>query len=213
MKYHFFLFFMIFLGSRMQAQDIISNPRAIPAMPNPNTTVTPNITPEKKPSIFDVKPKVDVPDEWTNKSKVNMKKEEFANPADIYTKKMNRKSNTEGSGDAKMFRRDQYFGDFRTKSETIKVAYRDPQAVDGDMLKILLNGLVIKNNIYLEGSFKTIEIPLSNGFNKIDFEALNEGLYFPNTGEFIIIDKGVELYSSEWNMSTGFKASFIIVKE
>lgn len=197
----------------MQAQDIISNPRAIPAMPNPNTTISPNITPEKKPSIFDVKPKVEVPDEWMNKSKVNMKKEEFANPADIYTKKMNRSSNTEGSGDAKVFRRNQYFGDFRTKSETIKVAYRDPQAVDGDLLKLSQNNSVIKNNIFLEGSFKTVEIKLANGFNQIDFEALNEGQYFPNTGEFIIIDKGVEIYTSEWNMSTGFKASFIIVKE
>lgn len=194
------------------AQDIISNPRAIPAMPNPNLNL-PNSTPEKKPSIFDVKPKNDVPDLWSEKSKVKFEKEEFANPADVYTKKMNRSSNTEGSGDAKVFRRNQYFGDFRTKSETIKVAYRDPQAVDGDLLKLLLNDIVIKNNIFLEGSFKTMEIKLTDGFNKIDFVALNEGQYFPNTGEFMIIDKGVEIYSSEWNMSTGFKASFIIVKE
>lgn len=212
MKYFILLFFTVFLYSGMHAQDIISNPKAIPAMPNPNLNL-PNITPEKKPSIFDIKPKNDVPDLWSDKSKVKFEKEKFANPADIYTKKMNRNSYTEGGGDAKMFRRNQYFGDFKTKSETIKIAYRDPQAVDGDLLKLTQNSSVIKNNIFLEGSFKTIEVKLINGFNKIDFEALNEGQYFPNTGEFIIIDKGVEIYSSEWNMSTGFVASFIIVKE
>jgi len=212
MKYFILLFFTVFLHTGMQGQDIISNPRSIPAMPSPTPNL-PNITPEKKPSIFDVKPKNDVPDLWSDKSKVKFEKEEFANPADRYTKKMNKSLNTEGAGDAKVFRRNQYFGDFRTKSETIKVAYRDPQAVDGDLLKLSQNSSVIKNNIFLEGSFKTTEIKLVDGFNQIDFEALNEGQYFPNTGEFIIIDKGVEIYSSEWNMSTGFKASFIIVKE
>lgn len=211
MKYLIILFFTIFLSIESEAQDLISNPKAIPAMPNPNAL--PVITPEKKPSIFDVKPKNDVPDLWSDKSKVEFKKEEFANPADRYTKKMNTRSSTEGDGDAKAFRRDQYFGDFRTKSETIKVMYRDPQAVDGDLLKVLLNDKVILDNIFLEGNFKFIEIKLVDGFNKIDFVALNEGQYFPNTGGFIIMDKGLQLYSSEWNMSTGFKASFIIVKE
>lgn len=212
MKYFILLFFIVFLNIELKAQDIISNPRAIPAIPSPTPNL-PNIAPEKKPSIFDVKPKNDVPDLWTNKSNVEFKKEEFANPADRYTKKMNNSLNTEGNGDAKMFRRDQYFGDFKTKSESIKVLYRDPQAVDGDLLKVLLNDKVVMDNIFLEGNFKTIEIKLIAGFNKIDFVALNEGQYFPNTGGFIIMDKGVQLYSSEWNMSTGFKASFIIVKE
>lgn len=212
MKYFILLFFTVFLHSGMQAQDIISNPRAIPAMPAPTPNL-PNIAPEKKPSIFDVKPKNDVPDLWSDKSKVKFEKEEFANPADRYTKKMNKSLSTEGSGDAKMFRRDQYFGDFKTKSESIKVLYRDPQAVDGDLLRLLLNDKVVMDNIFLEGNFKTLEIKLTVGFNKIDFVALNEGQYFPNTGAFIIMDKDVQLYSSEWNMSTGFKASFIIVKE
>jgi len=212
MKYFILFFLTVFLYTGVNAQDIISNPRSIPAMPAPTPNL-PNITPEKKPSIFDVKPKNNVPDLWSDKSKVKFEKEEFANPADRYTKKMNKSLNTEGAGDAKIFRRNQYFGDFKTKSETIKVAYRDPQAVDGDLLKLSQNSSVIKNNIFLEGSFKSIEIKLVDGFNQIDFEALNEGQYFPNTGEFVIIDKGVEIYSSEWNMSTGFKASFIIVKE
>ena len=212
MRYLILLVFTFFLFSETHAQDIISNPRVIPAMPAPTPNL-PTITPEKKPSIFDVKPKMNVPDEWTNKSNVNMKKEEFLNPADRYTKKMNDGLKTEGNEDAKVFRRDQYFGDFKTKSETIKVLYRDPQAVDGDLLKVTQNDKVVMDNIFLEGNFKTLVIKLVPGFNKIDFIALNEGQYFPNTGAFIIMDKGIQLYSSEWNMSTGFKASFIIVKE
>lgn len=212
MRYLIFQFFIFFLFAEAQAQDIIGNPKVIPAMPAPTPNL-PNISPEKKPSIFDVKPKMDIPDEWTNKSNVNMNKEEFLNPADRYTKKMNESLKTEGQGDAKVFRRDQYFGDFKTKSETIKVLYRDPQAVDGDLLKVMQNDKVVMDNIFLEGNFKTLVIKLVPGFNKIDFIALNEGQYFPNTGAFVIMDKGNQLYSSEWNMSTGFKASFIIVKE
>jgi hypothetical protein len=51
------------------------------------------------------------------------------------------------------------------------------------------------------------------GFNRIEFVALNEGAYFPNTGAFLIKDNGSAIYQEEWNLSTGFNASFMIVRE
>lgn len=212
MKYFSVLFFTFFLCGEMLAQDV-SSPKAIPAMPNPNLTL-PNITPEKKPSIFDVKPKNDVPDLWSNKSKVNVVKEEFANPGDRFTKKLNKTNFTEGDAvDMKIFRRNQYFGDYRTKSEKLKIVYRDPALVDGDILKILVNDVIVKHGIYLAADYEGFDLRLVEGFNKIEFIAVNEGTSSPNTGEFRILDKEFEVTANQWNVATGFKASFIVIKE
>jgi hypothetical protein len=55
---------------------------------------------------------------------------------------------------------------------------------------------------------------LEKGFNKIDFEALNQGSSGPNTAQFQIFDdKGVLISSSQWNLGTGFKATIVLVKE
>lgn len=208
MKYLFF--FIILTTSNIFGQgDFGNKPITIPPANNSGL----EITPEKTPSIFDVKPKTAAPSLWKEEEKsVFAEKEKFVNPGDKYKKKLNA-PNTEGSGDYKVFRRNQYFGDFKTKSDKIRVIYRDPQAVDGDLLKLTHNDKMLLSNIFLEGSFKSIEVKLVQGFNKIDFEALNEGQFYPNTGEFAIFDNGVEIYSSEWNLATGFKANFIIVKE
>ncbi len=172
-----------------------------------------NIAPEKNPSIFDVKPTKEATILWGKEEKsVFEEKEKFVNPGDKYLNKLN-KRNAEGSGDYKVYRRHQFFGDFRTKSKNVKIIYRDPQTVDGDFLRIYHNEKVIRDQINLVGSFVGFTYELEEGFNKFDFEALNEGQYFPNTGEFSIVIDGEVIYNSEWNLATGFKATFIIVKE
>jgi hypothetical protein len=189
-----------------------SNPVNIPPA---NLPKMPSISPEKKPSLWDVKPKEEVTSNPWDKPKDRefSKKEEFLNPADRYTKKMNNGPKSEGNGDYKIFRRNQYFGDFKTDSESIQVAVRDPQAIDGDYVKITQDGKVIYERIFLDASFKTLEIPLHLGFNRIEFIALNEGQSFPNTGAFLIKDKGQPIYQEEWNLSTGFNAAFLIIRE
>lgn len=173
-----------------------------------NTTAQP-----KQPSIFDVKPKNEVPITFgQNEKSVFAEKEKFVNPGDKYLDKLN-KRNAEGSGDYRVFRRHQYFGDFRTKSKNVKVIYRDPQTVDGDFLRVYHNDKIVRDQINLQGSFTGFTYELVEGFNKFDFEALNEGQYFPNTGEFSIVIDGEVIYNSEWNLATGFKATFLIVKE
>lgn len=184
-------------------------------IPPVNLPPMPSISPEKKPSLWDVKPKNEaVPNPWDKpKEREFNQQSNFLDPADRYTKKMNNSLKGEGSGDYKIFRRNQYFGDFKTDSEFIQVAVRDPQAIDGDYVKIVHDGKVIYASIYLNASFKTLDIPLNKGFNRIEFVALNEGSSFPNTGAFLIKDKGKPIYQEEWNLATGFNASFLIIRE
>jgi hypothetical protein len=213
MRLYFLLFIFYFISAPSFAQlDGRSNPVNIPSA---NLPKMPVITPEKKPSLFDIKPKESVvPNPWDQpKEREFNKKDDFLNPADRYTKKMNNSLKGEGDGDYKIFRRNQYFGDFKTDSQSIQVAVRDPQAIDGDYVKITQDGKVIYERIFLDANFKTLEIPLNMGINRIEFVALNEGSFFPNTGSFLIKDKGTSIYQEEWNLSTGFNASFLIVRE
>ena len=213
MRLYFLLFFVCFSLTKSFAQlDGVNNPINIPPADLPKM---PSISPEKKPSIFDIKPKEEtLPNPWDKpKEREFNQQNDFMNPADRYTDKMNKSLKGEGNGDYKIFRRNQYFGDFKTDSEYILVLVRDPAAIDGDYIKITHDGKVIYSSIFLEASFKKVEIPLKKGINKIEFVALNEGSSFPNTGAFLINDKGQTIYQEEWNLSTGFNASFIIVRE
>ena len=136
---------------------------------------------------------------------------DFKNPGDIYKEKLNRKS---GEDESKMFRKDQYLGDFRSKSAYVKISYRDFGEVDGDEIRVLVNDKEVVSRVFLEGSFKGLELGLEKGFNKIDFEALNQGYSGPNTAEFQVYDDKGQLVSvNQWNLATGFKATIIIVKE
>ena len=138
-------------------------------------------------------------------------KSDFVNPGTIYQEKLNKNSDGEVSQE---FRRNQNLGDFKTKSLFVKILCRDNQFVDGDRVRIYINDLIIQENVLLEGDYKTFEITLKNGFNKIDIEAINQGSSGPNTAEFHVFDdKGVSISANQWNLSAGFKATIVIVKE
>lgn len=109
---------------------------------------------------------------------------------------------------------DQYLGDFKTTGNFVEVYCRDHQYVDGDRVRVFLNGKMIHSNIELQASFTPILVSLESGFNTIEFEALNQGTSGPNTAAFKVIgENGVVITSSEWNLLTGAKATLIIVKE
>ncbi|MBB4118141.1 MAG: hypothetical protein ACTJGD_09020 [Mesonia hippocampi] len=112
------------------------------------------------------------------------------------------------------FKRNEYLGEYVSNGEFVKFLCRDHQAVDGDRVKIYLNGKVVVENIFLESQFKGVYLPLEMGFNKIEIEALNQGQSGPNTAAFKVLDdNGGTVSSSEWNLATGYKASIIIVKD
>lgn len=176
-----------------------------------NTPTTPNSV---APSVFKLHT---TPQPTTSKSIVEPSTLQFANtndfknPGDIYKEKLNRKS---GEDESKMFRKDQFLGDFKSKSAYVKISYRDFGEVDGDMIRVLVNDKEIVSRVFLEGNFKGLELGLEKGFNKIDFEALNQGYSGPNTAEFQVYDdKGQLVSANQWNLATGFKATIIIVKE
>ena len=139
------------------------------------------------------------------------KPEQFANPFEI---PKNALPKSHGDENTKVFRRNQSFGEFKTKSNSITILCRDHMAVDGDVVKIYINNMVVAANVELSDGVRKIEIGLTPGFNKIEFEALNQGTSGPNTAEFAIFDdKGSVITKNQWDLATGFKGSIMIIKE
>lgn len=112
------------------------------------------------------------------------------------------------------FRRDQYLGDLVTGGSYVELYCRDHEYVDGDKVRVIVNGEVIHNSISLGAGYHPILVRLNMGFNNIEFEALNQGTSGPNTAELRIFDeKGLEVAKKEWNLMTGAKANMVVVKQ
>lgn len=211
MRWIFSIFILIGFSLKSSAQSEFLNKSGSFAPIGPSLTLPPT-TPS--PSVFKLNT---TPEVTSSKSILETNTlqftnpNDFKNPGDIYKEKLNRKS---GEDESKMFRKDQYLGDFRTKSAYVKISYRDFGEVDGDEIRVLVNDKEVVSRVFLEGSFKGLELGLEKGFNKIDFEALNQGYSGPNTAEFQVYDdKGQLVSANQWNLATGFKATIIIVKE
>ena len=138
--------------------------------------------------------------------------EEFLDPGKQYLKKLNRKPENEKNPN--LFKTDQYLGDFRNNGKFVQIAVRDHESPDGDLIRIMLNDVEVVSQVLLQERFKSISIDLVMGFNKIDFVALNQGASGPNTAEVRVFDDNGKLVgSNRWNLATGVKATYIIVKE
>lgn len=121
---------------------------------------------------------------------------------------------TEDKKISEEFRKDQYLGDFKTKGSYVEVMCRDYQYVDGDKVRVYVNGKMIESAIELQANYTPILVKLESGFNNIEIEALNQGSSGPNTAAFKIYgDQGELITSNEWNLLTGAKASVIFVKQ
>ena len=121
---------------------------------------------------------------------------------------------TEDAAAKEGYKENQYLGDYKTSGKFVEVYCRDYQYVDGDRVRITVNGKLVVNSLELGGSFTPILVTLEKGFNTIEFEALNQGASGPNTAALKVLGELGELIStSEWNLLTGAKASMIVVKE
>ena len=145
------------------------------------------------------------------KSIMEQDSEFFADPGKKYLKKLkvdeNKKNPNEYLGDA-------YLGDVSTVSKKANIVCRDFEYMDGDRVSILVNDEVIVENLTLTYDFRGINLKLKEGFNKIDFVALNQGSSGPNTAELRIYDDSENLLSAnQWNLATGSTATLIIVKK
>jgi hypothetical protein len=120
----------------------------------------------------------------------------------------------EGNSTSTKFRKDYYLGELETDSKYIIIKCRDHEYVDGDRIKLLLNNIVIHPNINLTGSYYTIDIDLIEGYNNIEFVALNEGESSPNTAQLSVFDEnGFNLSNNKWLITTGYKARLVVFKK
>jgi hypothetical protein len=145
---------------------------------------------------------------------INMKEQEkFLNPGDIYLSKLKGKG-AEAGKDPNKFRTNQYMGDYRIGGNKARIIFRDHEYPDGDRVRILHNDQVIQPNVLLVERFVGLTVELIPGFNKIDFVALNQGSSGPNTAEVRVYDENGEMTAAnQWNLATGVKATYILIKE
>jgi len=218
MRYYilFFLVSICFGGFAQVFETSQTTELGIKPKPDPNELDIKPIITEKTPTISDFK-YTDIPE--VNFTKKNEKsifdKPQFQIPNQGIAAKINRNlQGEEQTENFEKFKRNQYFGDFKTESKYIKLIYRDHLAFDGDRVQVILNGVVIAQNILLEPSYKYIIIDLQIGFNKIEILALNQGTSGPNTAEFQVYDdQGSLLSSNQWELATGYKGTIILSKE
>ncbi|GGF18003.1 hypothetical protein [Flavobacterium limi] len=202
-----------------------AKPKNIPApeVKNPQTQNS-DIPSIKTPNVFDntsitPKSRFQIGEEKNTFSMTP--KNDFANPGDRYVPKMEKDLDKalkeaglkEGRGE--LVKKNISLGEIRTKSAYFIVKLRDFGAIDGDLVKISSNDQVIQNQLFLDSNYKQVKIILVNGFNKLDFEALNIGSLGGNTAEIQVYDdKGTLVTNDYWNnLAAGFKATIIATKE
>jgi len=212
--------FLLLLGMQyIQAQIIgeTKEPKKL-ILPPPENNAPSLLSPKKQkqflsedffnPTIEFKDPKNDV-----NNPPINFgKSEQFLDPGKQYLNRLNRRPEKEKNPN--QFKVDQYLGDFRNNGKFVQIAVRDHESPDGDLIRVMLNDKEVIPRVLLLERFKTFSIDLIVGFNKIDFVALNQGESGPNTAEVRVFDdEGKLVGANRWNLATGVKATYIIVKE
>lgn len=205
-----FMFLAFTLSGNAQSDLPTENPLSIKAEENDTKSKGPVLN---IPSVIDKKEPFSIKDSLGRrpvKMLPDRKLVQAGHDLKIDTK-IGPKAPKEGSKD---FFGDQYLGDIENNGEFVGVVFRDHEFVDGDRIKIWINGEVVDHNVLLTGSFKGINADLKPGFNRIDFEALNNGSSAPNTAQINVYDdKGELIHSNKWLLSIGSKATLIITKE
>jgi len=220
---HYFSFLILYLFA-LTANAQIDNKNksiAIPAIKSEKDSASANVLLLSKPLNNNTVNGISIPKMNTTlnfpKKEFSMFGEKFGNPGELYEDRLNKKSKdlkAEMGLGAKGSTTDQFFGNFKTKSKFVRVVYRDFGLQDGDLIRVLVNDEILEFRVLLTNSTKGFRLDLKEGFNKIDFLALNEGYSMPNTAEFHVIDdQGNVIAGNQWNLSTGVKATIIVVKE
>ena len=88
------------------------------------------------------------------------------------------------------------FGKELSAAEAEAKAWKTIWSAGQGVTSILVNDEVVVQNLTLDSSFRGINLKLGEGFNKIDFIALNQGDSGPNTAELRIYDDNKKLISS-----------------
>ena len=103
-------------------------------------------------------------------------------------------------------------GTVNSNTKTVKIECRDHSYIDGDRIRIYLNEKVVSSNIGLKSNYYVLYLNLEKGYNRIDFQALNQGLSGPNTAEVILYDAdGTVISAKDWNIATGETATLGVI--
>jgi len=216
-----FLFICLMaLGLKLTFGQIENNNPSFSFPSDKNNNSSPLFTPPAEESPYlrgdFLKKPLDMTDPSLNDKGPTMNMEEqekFLNPGDIYLSKLKGKG-AEAGKDPNKFRTNQYMGDYRIGGNKARIIFRDHEYPDGDRVRILHNDQVIQPNVLLVERFVGLTVELVPGFNKIDFVALNQGSSGPNTAEVRVYDENGEMTAAnQWNLATGVKATYILIKE
>ena len=224
MKHFLFLFLFLVLAFKANAQAEFGPkfkpipPAKFPAAPKKKVIPPAELPKIEQPNVFNSPENPNKTSTTISKSNdVDMfPKEKFINVGEEYLKKMQKDvDKTLNENNMPLLRRNFDFGQINTKSKYVIVRVRDFIYVDGDLLRIYQNATILKEQVFLCDSFTDIKILLGEGFNKLDFEALNTGTSGGNTAEIIIIDDQKKVLSKNYwdNLATGFKGTILLVKE
>ncbi len=172
----------------------------------------PNTPKPMAPSIFapnaNVLPSSKIPEKNTLQFTNN---NGFANPGDPLKEKLN-KNKTEFNPN--FVNKNMFFGEIKTKSEYVRICYRDYEIADGDVVRIYTDDMILKNAAILNIDCQFMQLRLLKGSNTIYFKALNNGEGAPNTGELQIFDENdILLTSNQWGLEPNFTASITLFKE
>ena len=134
------------------------------------------------------------------------KQYEVRNPAELYTDRFNMKLKEEGVS-PELFNRDMDLGRAMVFTKKIELSTRDYGLIDGDHIRVWLNGVLVNPSIVLRDDFQKFSVELNPGMNIIEIEALNYGQLSPNTGQYDFYDANGTLFSQKyWNLGIGYKA-------
>lgn len=192
----------ILTASYSFAQEIPrSTPRTIEPVPQ-TTTGGSMLFPKKKETRTYTRPK--------ENNEIKMRQEtDLVDPGIKFKNQKFKKDAPVGAG----FRSDTFLGEIRTGEKLLRLVCRDHQFEDGDLVRIWQDDKILVEKIYLRNVYQGVSIPLKDGFNKIEIEALNQGSSGPNTAEFKVMDtRGKVVQQNIWNLASGVKATLIILK-
>lgn len=210
----FSLFFLLVIV-QVEAQDIPIKSIAIPAVKKKDEDKKPEpqpvkIEPVKKEEVPTAEEPITI---RKNKTEFSMfDNSDLRDPGEIFNEKWNKKAVQQGFKMETM--EDQFLGNFAITGNKANIRCRDHEYPDGDRVRVFVNGTVFIIDLLLTGNFKSFDVPLEPGINKIEFVALNQGESGPNTAEFQVFDdNGVLVSSKKWNLLTGVTATILLIKE
>jgi hypothetical protein len=102
--------------------------------------------------------------------------------------------------------------DVTVSQREVDLVFRDNASIDGDRIRVYLNGVMILDDYTLTGEGYYLPVVLNQGSNEVIIEALNEGEESPNTVEvsMTFVIEGPEVQIAK-GLTTGQTISFFVI--